>query len=546
MSAKVMQQTIADYFKSQPVLNRTINKRLIWVCMMFMPMFMVAGGTEPGRQYSSGTLPIIFINSEAPITTKEYYVNATCYIDALGQEGYESLGTAESPLALEIKGHGNHTWREYAKKPYRLKFQDKVKPLGMKKNRHFTLLPHADDDLVYLRNTVGFELSRLIGMAYTPAQEPVEVVLNGDYVGLYMLTEKICVGKNRVEITEQDDLATDPEKITGGWLLEIDNYESDDQIYIPNGDNDMNSVNITIQDPEVLSLEQRSYITTFIEDTDKAISSSDRDSKVWERYIDMDTLARYYIVREIVDDAESFRGSCFIHKERGNDTKLIFGPVWDFGNAFHRGRNKFIWQDPPYGSVWISKIYMFHRFKEHVINLWQPFLGMQYPKLDKAIDDFIDRIRYAVDSDLARWPGNYTGSIDSRKQLMKQYLSEKVAFLVSEWGEGSEQTVKKCETPTITLAGDKLSFACATEGVVYHYTISHSDVQNGASSKDVNLTQTYTITVYASKEGYNDSEVASATIKVAGSGLPGDVDGNGVVNVADHVELSKIILGQGQ
>ena len=111
-------------------------------------------------------------------------------------------------------------------------------------------------------------------------------------------------------------------------------------------------------------------------------------------------------------------------------------------------------------------------------------------------------------------------------------------------GESGEQIVNKCETPTISLVGDKLSFACATEGVVYHYTISHSDVQNGASSKDVDLTQTYTITVFARKDGYGDSEVAKATIKVAGSGLPGDVDGNGVVNVADHVKLSEIIMNQ--
>ena len=111
-------------------------------------------------------------------------------------------------------------------------------------------------------------------------------------------------------------------------------------------------------------------------------------------------------------------------------------------------------------------------------------------------------------------------------------------------GESGEQIVKKCETPTISFDGDKLSFTCATEGVVYHYTISHSDVQSGASSKDVNLTQTYNITVYASKDGYNDSEVAKATLKASNSVLIGDVDGNGVVNVADHVKLSDIILNK--
>ena len=449
---------------------------LVWAVLMLMPLSIMAGGTEPARQYCSGTLPIMFINSDEPITTKEYYVNATCYIDALGQEGYESLGTAEAPLPLVIKGHGNHTWREYEKKPYRLKFNDKVNPLGMGKNRHFTLLPHVDDDMVYLRNTVGFELSRLIGMAYTPAQEPVEVVLNGDYVGLYILTDKIRVGKNRVEITEQADMATDPDEITGGWLLEIDNYEYDDQIYVPDPVADQNSVNMTIHSPEVLSREQRSYITDFIEATDAAIRSNNRSSKIWEKYIDMDTLARYYIVREIVDDAESFRGSCYIHKERGRDTKLIFGPVWDFGNVFHRGYNKFIWQDPPYGSVWIKYIYRFTRFKECVKEIWQPFLGMQYPKLDQAIDDFIERIRYAVDYDIARWPGDYNGPIDSRKMLMKQSLALKVAFLIDEWGEGIEvvdgiasPVMTQDDTPYwYTLDGRRLQTKPSRPGLYLH------------------------------------------------------------------------------
>ena len=240
------------------------------IVLMLISVSVRAEGTEKGRQYCSGTLPIMFINSEEAITSKETYVNATCYIDALGQEGYESLGTAEFPIQLLIKGRGNWTWRAFEKKPYRLKFKDNVRPLGMRENRHFTLLAHADDDLVFLRNTCGFELSRLIGFAYTPAQEPVEVVLNGDYVGLYMLTEKIRVGRNRVEITKQADLATDPDEITGGWLLEIDNYvQESGQIKLENSP----EPDFTYHTPEVLSKEQEEYITKFLTATDEAVNN---------------------------------------------------------------------------------------------------------------------------------------------------------------------------------------------------------------------------------------------------------------------------------
>ena len=117
---------------------------------------------------------------------------------------------------------------------------------------------------------------------------------------------------------------------------------------------------------------------------------------------------------------------------------------------------------------------MFHRFKDCVIDIWKPFLGMQYPKLDKAIDDFIERIRYAVDSNVARWPEAYTGPIDSRKQLMKKCLAEKVAFLTKEWGEGvingiaSPVMTQDNDSYWYTLEGRRLSEKPSNPGLYLH------------------------------------------------------------------------------
>ena len=107
------------------------------------------------------------------------------------------------------------------------------------------------------------------------------------------------------------------------------------------------------------------------------------------------------------------------------------------------------------------------------MDIWQPFIGTQYPKLDQAIDDFIERIRCAVDYDLARWPDNYTGSVDSRKLLMKQYLAEKVAYLTSEWGEGiyiedgitSPMMTQETDTNWYTLGGRRLQAKPLTPGI---------------------------------------------------------------------------------
>jgi len=433
----------------------------------------------PSAQAYSGTLPVMYIMTDAPVTSKDVYVTATCYIDAMGLEGCDPLGSAGQPLTLQIKGRGNYTWKDFAKKPYRLKFDEKVKPLGMKKSRHFVLMANADDNLAFLRNTVGLQLSRMIGLAYTPWQEPVEVVLNGDYIGLYMLTEKIRVAKNRVNIVEQADLATAPDSITGGWLFEIDNYSEEGQVTITEGNGE--KLRFTMHTPEELSSQQHNYITSLLTATDHAIYATDKSSTAWEQLIDIDSLACYYIVQEVMDDAESFHGSCFIHKQQGQDTKLIFGPVWDFGNAFRRGFDKFIYQDSPFGQNWIGEIARYPRFQERVKELWRPFLGDKYPALDAFIDQFISRIATAAICDANRWPSYGNANAEERKNEFKRRMHEKVAFLTRQWGEGISgiADIARAGEPAqsagadgrhdwYTLDGRRLSARPSRPGIYFH------------------------------------------------------------------------------
>ena len=103
---------------------------------------------------------------------------------------------------------------------------------------------------------------------------------------------------------------------------------------------------------------------------------------------------------------------------------------------------------------------------------------------------------------------------------------------------------KKCETPTITIDGSSVKFGCKTSGVIFHYTITSSDAKSDITNSGIEVKNSYTVSVYASKEGYTDSEVAKKSFLVAGAGKKGDVNGDGDVNVADHVELTKIIMNQ--
>ena len=400
----------------------------------------------------SGTLPVLFVNTEGNRDIvgrdKEDYLQAEWWLDNMGIEGYESIGSAEAPLGTLIKGHGNYTWRTYPKKSYRLKLDTKEPLMGMPKNRHFVLLAHYDDYLARLKNTVGFELSRRIGMAYTPAQEPVELVVNGKYMGLYFLTEKIRTGKHRVNIEEQGDYETDPERITGGWLLEIDNNPNPGvHVYITEKyvNNLPDSMAVTYLCPEELSNVQEQWLKSYLTTVNAAIYTEDKSSTEWEQYIDIDTLAMFYIVAEIMDDIENFAGSCYMYKRYGENSKLIFGPVWDLGSAYQRWAiygdtefNKFIYEQPSvFNSSWIEEISKYPHFQEVVRQHWREFYGSNFNGLDidSFADEFVESIRSAVAADSIVWP-RY--SIDIQKNDFRIFIHRKIAWLNSQWGTSVE------------------------------------------------------------------------------------------------------------
>ena len=408
-------------------------------------------GELPPMPSYSGTLPVLFINTEGyqNIVGKEQddYMHADWWLDNMGIEDYESIGSAKEPLGMQIKGRGNYTWTHYAKKSFRIKLDEKQPLMGMHSNRHFCLLAHADDYLARLKNTMGFELSRRIGLAYTPAQEPVEVVLNGEYVGLYFLTEKIRTGKHRVDIEEQQDNETDPEKITGGWLLEIDNSPDEGSFIYFNeraGSTDQRDwITMSYHSPEVLSTEQKQYIKQFLVKTNAAIYNPNKLSREWEQYIDIDTLAMFYIVGEIMDDLEYFAGSCYMYKHHGDSTKLIFGPVWDFGNAFQRwaiygdiGFNHFIYEQPTdFPNHWIEEIAKFPHFQRVVKKHWRDFYrsGFNGLNIDEFIIDFVESIKPAFYADVVRWP-QY--DINIQKSDFKLFIHRKINWLNKQWGFG--------------------------------------------------------------------------------------------------------------
>lgn len=94
----------------------------------------------------------------------------------------------------------------------------------MNSSKHFALMAHADDSRAFMRNLTGFEVSRMAGMPWTPADQPCEVILNGDYIGLYFLTETIRFAKTRINLTNPDDVVSD--WLTANPSATVDDYPS--------------------------------------------------------------------------------------------------------------------------------------------------------------------------------------------------------------------------------------------------------------------------------------------------------------------------------
>lgn len=408
----------------------------------------------------SGTLPIVYMttNSGQPITDKENYVPGTVYIDLLNT-GYAALGTSTAPLTAQLKGRGNWTWSGFDKKPYKIKFDVKQTVLGMPMNKHWVLIASADDWLGYLRNPVGFMISEAIGLRWTPGLVPIELVLNGKYQGLYFLTEHVRVGKNRVNIREQTDLCTNADSITGGWMVEIDNYWTENNIEFD--ENNGQHVMVSLDVPKVLSSVQRTYIVNQIEALNNAIYGN--SSAALEQILDIKEAAKYYLVQEIMEDCESYHGSCKLYKDRdslGTVDKWKFGPVWDFGNAYDRHAERWIYDEPTWAQYWIGQLATWPVFQNAVKEQWWIYYHQHKDAIRQQAIDFANRLTEAAKRDAQVWDGtsnfrNNSNMADRRKDFVNRY-NWRINWLYKQWGKGIPPATEGVERTQTDEVGRKM------------------------------------------------------------------------------------------
>ena len=253
--------------------NWTVDGKIVslanpYVATITSNMDVVANFADKYPQLT--TVPTIYINTEngVGVTSKDNYV--TAYVSVRGAKNADDNIT---DVLAEIKGRGNSTWG-MDKKPYRLKFDKKIKFLGnAAKEKNWVLLANYADKTL-MRNALAFETARnMFEFGFTPSVTFVDVVLNGENLGSYMLTDQVEVKSKRVPVTEQDETTTinDPE-ITGGYLIEVDGFADSEISWFQT----TKGMKVTIKYPkdDEINSDQSSYITNYTQQMENALFSS--------------------------------------------------------------------------------------------------------------------------------------------------------------------------------------------------------------------------------------------------------------------------------
>lgn len=263
-------------------------------------------------------LPVVIIN----IPDGKEITSKTVWTPDVEMSIYDENGELDYEGTLQMKGRGNTTW-QYPKKPYALKLDVKSKILGMAKHKRWCLLANYIDRTL-IRNAVAFEISKTIGMEYTPSGKFVELIVNGKHKGNYYLTEQIKIDKNRVDITELDENATEGDRITGGYIFELDtNYDEVYKFKSP-----VFNFPWMFKDPDEVNEAQFNYIKNYVTEMETAIKKIPISSE-FENYIDSETFAKWWIVYELTSNSEPYAPkSVYLYKDI--NSKIKAGPVWDF------------------------------------------------------------------------------------------------------------------------------------------------------------------------------------------------------------------------
>lgn len=344
----------------------------------------------------NSTLPVMYINideSHGTIDAMNQSEEHTecCYGDMvldvplqwrerLNCEGFlstvENDGDPKQPGTIRLRGRGNSSWSlaKDKQRPYQLKLEKGLNLLGMGKNKEWALL-RSDTNLKYLFNKTAYDMAADFGIKNTPRAEMTDVFLNGKYIGMYTLANTVKINSGSVPITNLDDKVeeglVDELDLTGGYLLEIDNFDEPIQFKAQHN-------RITIKSPENLDSSIDSprydYIKNLMSDLFNAVYGNGylSDGRHFGEVLDLDSAVRYFLHQEMIGNYDCCQGSTYFYKDVDSvNSKIYMGPVWDCDLAFDL-----------YANEWCLT---------NRVSYWEPHQSLFFAELCKH-KEFFDRV----------------------------------------------------------------------------------------------------------------------------------------------------------
>jgi len=357
-----------------------------------------------------------------------------------------------------LRGRGRSTWN-LPKKPYNIRFPEPQSLFGMNPARTFALLANAQDDTM-LRNRIMLDLAAAIGMPYSAKSVFVELYVNGEYRGLYQLTERIIIDRNQ-RINDIGDLERETRRLNDRPLSEFPHFDNGHirGFHIPNNPTDItgpyllegyykyeesgfvtrDGSNISIASPQRASAEQVAYISNFFQGMEDAVFSAtgyNENGRHFTEYINIESAAKMFLLQEFSKNHDGTSSSIWFWKasDVDGDGLLHFGPAWDFdialGNVGFWGENDgsytFIdlsdpegwWtpfsQNSPRRESIYAGLWQHEAFRDAVVDAWEDFsfainvlLGNQSPPEDFplfSIEQYSAVIRAAAERNYELWP----------------------------------------------------------------------------------------------------------------------------------------------
>ena len=379
------------------------------------------------------------------MTSKEDYRGCNIKIESDNDEwDYEGRG--------RIRGRGNSTWEWYPKKPYRLKLDEKASILGLDEEKDWVLLANYRDP-TNVMNTFVFEMGRGLGIPFTNHTRYVELTLNGDYKGLYQLTEQVEQGKSRVNISGKK-----------GWLLSLD--VDDGPAESPGaGDNFWSQVYkmpVCVKSPEA---EDYATPETLVGDAREALRALEdpilvHDYDALAKVMDISVMIDYLLIQEFIYNVEvAAPRSIYLYKDDGADARWTFGPLWDFdagfdfdwgqmttGHTFFTAYNETVLGTDParhisnysYVPSFFTDMWKNRQFVSEVKARWKEISPRIISEFWTETKRYADAAAEAMARDAQRWPIDKDWATEIGR--MEKWLESRVTFmdnLVSKYPEGN-------------------------------------------------------------------------------------------------------------